>query len=236
MRPTDLLADVWHLATRWPAAVFSRVRAEGWRRPAPGADRECAAVPVVLLPGIYEPWRYLGPLGRALHDAGHPVHVVEELGFNVRDLPRSVAAVRGVLLRDDAAGAVLVGHSKGGLIGKAVLLDPVAGRRARGLVTLNTPFAGSRWALPGLGLRWTPLGMFVPSGPTITSLAAQAGVNARITSIRASWDQMVPGATELPGATNRTLDVGGHFRPLVDAGVHRLVHDEVHRLAPPQGE
>lgn len=236
MRPADLVADFWHVATRLAASVVVRGRPEAWRRPPPGADPGCAAVPVVLLPGIYEPWRYLGPLGRALHTAGHPVHVVEKLGLNVRDLPRSVSAVRDVLLRDDAAGAVLVGHSKGGLIGKAVLLDREAGRRARGLVTVNTPFAGSRWALPRIGLGWTPLGLFVPSGSAIAGLTAQADVNARITSVRAAWDQMVPGATELPGARNVTLELGGHFRPVADAGVHGLLHDEVHRLAPaPRG-
>lgn len=231
MRVSELVADFGHVAARLAGALLSRAGAEGWRRPPPGADAACAELPVVLLPGIYEPWRYLWPLGRSLHAAGHPVHVVEELGLNARDLPGSVAAVRAVLLREDADGAVLVGHSKGGLIGKAVLLDEVGGRRACGLVALNAPFAGSRLALRGGALGRTPLGLFVPSASAIVALASRADVNARITSLRAAWDQMVPGATELPGARNVRLDVGGHFRPVADAGVHRLIHDEVHRLA-----
>lgn len=236
MRARELASDFWHVATRWVAAVASREGAGGWRRPPHGSDPACAALPVVLLPGIYEPWRYLRPLGGALHAAGHPVHVVEELGFNVRDLQRSVGAVRAVLARPDAAGAVLVGHSKGGLIGKAALIDEACGRRACGLVTVNTPFAGSRWAVAGVGLGWTPLGLFVPRGSALASLAAHADVNARITSVRAAWDQMVPGATELPGARNLPLDTGGHFRPLADPRVHALIHDEVHRLARPREE
>lgn len=235
MRPRELVADWWHVATRLAASVVAKEPPGRWGRPGEGSLPGCGRIPVVLLPGIYEPWRYLAPLATALHAAGHPVHVVPALGRNTGDLATSVAAVRAVLLRPEASGAVLVAHSKGGLVGKAVLLDEVAGRRARGLVAVNTPFAGSSLAASRRVLGRTALGMFVPTGPAIVALSAQAAVNARITSVRAAWDQMIPRAGDLPGARNLTLDVGGHFRPMADAGVHALIHDEVHRLAPDEG-
>ena len=48
------------------------------RRPAaPAGD----AAPVVLLPGGFETWHYLRPIGERLAIYGHPVHVLPQLGF-----------------------------------------------------------------------------------------------------------------------------------------------------------
>lgn len=35
--------------------------------------------PVVLVPGVWEPWQFLRGIGERLHEAGHPVHVVPEV-------------------------------------------------------------------------------------------------------------------------------------------------------------
>ena len=42
--------------------------------------------PVVVVPGVYENWRFMRPLTRALHRAGHPVHVLPLLGHNLRPI------------------------------------------------------------------------------------------------------------------------------------------------------
>jgi triacylglycerol lipase len=63
-----------------------------------GADsgyHDGSLAPVLLLPGVYEPWTFLRPLAERIHAAGHPVHVVRALGRNVRGIPeRSATSTR----------------------------------------------------------------------------------------------------------------------------------------------
>lgn len=220
-RVVAVVRDWVHVGVRWPASVLDRTP--------PDAFAHGPGVPVVLLPGIWESWRYLRPLAAALHAAGHPVHVVPGLGFNGAPLGEAVPIVRERLVALGLSRSVLVAHSKGGLVGKQVLLDPVSAERLVGLVTFATPFAGSSLARPFLGR--TPLGLFAPAGAAILALAAELAVNSRIVSIGAAWDEMVPDGTFLAGARNITFGQTGHFRPLVEPSFHRLVAHHVARLA-----
>ncbi len=202
----------------------------GWRSPLNarddtqylGGDR----APVLLLPGVYEPWTFLRPLAQRLHDRGHPVHVVRALGNNTRSIPVAAARAEAYLERHDLRGVVLVAHSKGGLIGKHMMLvNDTAGRIDR-LVAIATPFGGSRYA------HWMldpSLRAFRPTDRTMAMLAAGAGVNARITSIYGSVDTHIPEGCELPGAANLEFPVKGHFRVLADEGVLAAVDAAVGR-------
>ena len=214
------MRDWAHVARRYPASLLDR-------RPT-GAWASGTRSPVVLLPGIYERTRYLRPLALHLHAAGHPVHVVPGLGFNRSDLDRSAHIVADRLRELDLRDTVLVAHSKGGLIGKTLMLDADAAARVRGMVAVCTPFSGSP-------LAWrvftrTPLGLFSPTSPVLVALLAESTVNARISSIASAWDEMIPGGSHLVGARNITLDMPGHFRPIADAGVHEIIAREVARF------
>jgi pimeloyl-ACP methyl ester carboxylesterase len=231
------IARDWaHAGVRLAATVLRRGGPDNLAAARPGAPGRCAAVPVVLLPGVWEPWRFLRPLARALHTAGHPVHVVDALGWNGADLDASADRVVAHLRAADVRGGVLVAHSKGGLIGKTVLLRPGLEGRVVGLVAVASPFDGS--SLSWRPLARTPLGVFAPLGAAIAGLAGERAVNRLIVSLAPAWDQVVPEGSWLPGARNIALDAGGHFRPLADPRVHALIHAEVHRLAadaePPQ--
>lgn len=185
-------------------------------------------VPVLLLPGIYETWPVMGGLARALHAAGHPVHAVPALGLNHRSLEASARAAAERLLDLDLQGVVLVAHSKGGLIGKLLLTRPDVGERVRGLVAVNTPFAGSVYA------RWFParaVRALSPLDPDLLALAREIAAHGRIWSVYARFDPHVPGGSELAGAVNVRLPVDGHFRPLEDPRLHAAVLDAVARLA-----
>ncbi|MCC2315092.1 esterase/lipase family protein [Cellulomonas xiejunii] len=185
-------------------------------------------VPVVLLPGIYETWPVMYGLARALHAAGHPVHAVPALGINRRGLEES-ARLAVARLEELALGrVVLVAHSKGGLIGKLVLSDPVVGPDVAGLVAVNTPFAGSVYA------RWfpaRPVRALSPLDPHVLALAREVATHARIWSVFARFDPHVPGGSELRGAVNVRLPLDGHFRPLDDPRLHAVVLDAVTQLA-----
>lgn len=197
-----------------------------WVGARPGAQ----AVPVLLLPGIFESWRFLEPLGARLSEAGHPVHVVS-LGLNQRPLAVLARRVRRSLEAAGAERVVIVAHSKGGLIGKQVMLDERrnaarsgAPARVVGMVAINTPFGGSSYA----GL--IPLASVRDLAPTaLRSFGAQRQVDAAITSVYASWDPHVPEGSELRGATNVRVRHRGHFRILGIPAVQDAVLQAVGR-------
>ena len=190
------------------------------RRPEDGAVALPRGVDVVLLPGVYESWRFLAPLADALRAGGHRVHVVPALGLHLVDVPTAARTVRSHV---DAhglgldGGLALVGHSKGGLVGKQLLVHHDADHRFTALVAVSAPFSGSTRA------RWLPLRalrVFVPGGALLRDLDAARTVDARITSVYAAYDANIPGSSRLEGATNVRVDVVGHFRLLGDRRVH----------------
>lgn len=173
-------------------------------------------VALVLLPGIYETWRFLEPLARALHERGHPVHVVTALGDNRRPIAEAAARVASLLVERDLRDVVLVAHSKGGLIGKHLMAFDPAGARVRALVAVATPFGGSRYSR----LMLTPsLRAFASGDATMRALADAAAVNERIVSVYGPFDPHIPEGSELAGARNVRLTQGGHFRVLADPRV-----------------
>lgn len=195
-------------------ALGAQLRAVGPGRP---DDRTTGTRrPLVLLPGIYETWRFLQPLADTLHARGHPIHVVAGLGSNRRPIAESARQVADLLVDRDLTDVVLVAHSKGGLIGKHLLAFDPAGARVRGMVAVATPFGGSRYSrlMPSPSLR-----AFRSGDATMRALAAAAGVNTRIVSVYGAFDPHVPEGSELAGARNVRLDGGGHFRVLADPRV-----------------
>ncbi|WP_374315879.1 esterase/lipase family protein, partial [Microbacterium sp.] len=126
-RPWSLQRAMWWTAdyvyaARRQLAILALPWAMGHRRPTPPKwQAGSAGLPeVVLLPGVYEHWTFLRPLGDTLADAGHRVRVVHELGVNRRGIAETAERLSRYLadLPVAPAGRVLVAHSKGGLIGK----------------------------------------------------------------------------------------------------------------------
>lgn len=119
MRQLAVLAPPWTL---------------GRPRPSPRAWRSGSSdlVEVILLPGVYEHWTFLRPLGDALNAAGHRVRVVHGLGTNRRGVAETAERLGRALGRipPPAAGRVIVAHSKGGLIGKHLLVSSGAAAAA----------------------------------------------------------------------------------------------------------
>lgn len=169
--------------------------------------------PVVVLPGVYEPWGFMWPLANALHDDGHPVHVLPVLGYNRAPVAETARLVGEHLRTHDLHDVVVVAHSKGGLVGKLAMLAEDPDGRLRAMVAVSTPFAGSVYArlVPVRAVR-----AFLPTDATLVGLAAEREVNARITSVGSVFDPHVPAGSELEGAMNVRLSTPGHFRVLAD--------------------
>ena len=171
--------------------------------------------PVVLIAGVMEPWVLLQPVADRLNAAGHPVHVVADLAYNLVAVTEAARVVYRLVVERDLREVVLVAHSKGGLIGKQLLAEDTEGRIDR-LIAIATPFAGSALA------RFVPLRSIRtlrPRDATIRDLTALVDLNAQITSIYPSFDPHVPGGSHLAGATNLALPAMGHFRILSDPAV-----------------
>jgi alpha-beta hydrolase superfamily lysophospholipase len=206
------------VAAWWAAdyvyAGFWQVRAF-WSRQDPAAFASGSRAPIVILPGVYETWRFMQPLITRLHADGHGVHVLDRLERNQRPVAEMAHVVEAYLRDADLRDVILVAHSKGGLAGKLTMLGE-SGDRIRGMLAVATPFGGSRYArlLPVRTLR-----AFSPDDPGIVELARHLEVNARIVSVYADFDPHIPEGSELPGAKNVRLDTGGHFRILADPRV-----------------
>ena len=186
-----------------------RVRALSVRRHDPASLRSGTGRPVLLLPGVFETWHFLEAAGGHLHALGHPVHVVPTFGRNLRPIPEMAEIAREYLDATGLTDVAIVAHSKGGLIGKTLML--AEGSRIASMVAINTPFAGSDYAhlVPIRTLR-----EFVPTHETIVALSSSAEVNGHITSVYSSWDPIIPNGSVLEGAVNLELPVTGHFRIL----------------------
>lgn len=200
-----LLLDYEYAARHQVRALFDRGEPEALV--SGGGTR----APVVLLPGIYETWRFLRPLARRLRRSGHPVHVIVALGRNGMSLARAAEIVSGHLAANDLRGVVIVAHSKGGLVAKALLGMPDAAGRVRRVVAIATPFSGSELA------RFVPLRAvraLRPDDPELSRLRAESTGIDRIVSLWGWYDPHIPGGCRLPGARNIELPVGGHFRIL----------------------
>ncbi|QZN84694.1 triacylglycerol lipase [Cellulomonas sp. C5510] len=229
-RPAEVAArtawrvlDYGYAGWRQAAALLSRTPPGAWAHPAARRPPE-----VLLLPGVWEPWRFLEPLGGALHARGHAVHVVPGLGFNGGGLPEMTELAADRVRELDLRGAVVVAHSKGGLIGKALLGRADVRDRLRGMVAVNTPFAGSPYA------RWLPvpaLRAFLPDDEVLTALAAQRADHGRIVAAATRWDPHIPGDGALPGARLVRLRTPGHFLPLCSAELRSVVAAELDRFA-----
>jgi len=215
----------------WWAADYAY--AVGWQvrgffdRADPDDFRSGGLTPIVVIPGIWESWKFLQPLITAMHDRGHPVHVVTGLRFNSRPVVDAAAQVAACLDERDLDDVVVVAHSKGGLIGKYLMVDGASAARIRGMVAVAAPFSGSLYArylfVPSLRI-------FSPKNALVLALAREQTVNSRIVSIFGRFDPHIPGGSELVGAKNVRLETGGHFRVLA----HPRVMAEVALLSEPQ--
>ncbi|GAB2469880.1 esterase/lipase family protein [Xylanimonas ulmi] len=222
-RPRGLRLAAWAADYAYAARQQVRHALTPPRLPRGGGQ----GAPVLLLPGIYEPWDFLRPVAGRLAARGHRVHAVEALGRNAGPVPAAAQVVAAYLTAADLRDVVIVAHSKGGLIGKSVMLGP-AGDRIAGMVAFATPFAGS--ALARYAVR-RPLRAFDPRNPDLRHLAAQTSVNERIVALYPWFDPHIPGRARLRGARNLDVPLAGHFRPLGRPLLIDTVVREVDRIA-----
>lgn len=188
---------------------------------------------VVVLAGLSTPWRFMRPVLDALSDRGYRVLVLPQLGWNLFSVATLAGVVERYLLAHPEYGRVLfVGHSKGGLIAKQVLLDDLAGEHTIGAVTLSAPFAGAKAARLVHGsnpIAREMIGLRAGT-PMQLALSMRDEVDARITSIIPLYDQIVGYPGILPNGRNRTVRALGHNLLLADRRVHDIIDRELRAI------
>lgn len=213
-RARDALRRGWYWGAdyRWITRAFGHGLV---RRDVPHRYGHGWLSPVLLIPGVMEEWTVMRPVADRLSSAGHPVHVLPELKRNTVTVAEGAVLASAYLGARGLSEVVIVAHSKGGLIGKQVLLDDTE-RRVRRLVAIATPFSGSVLArlVPSRTVR-----AMSPDDATILALRDRTEVNHLITSICPSFDPHIPTGSHLTGAANIPVDAMGHFRVLSDPAV-----------------
>lgn len=251
-------ADYFYAAKR-QLAIFAPPWPVGRTKPVPARWRQGSTdLPeIVLLPGVYEHWTFLRPLGDALARAGYRVSIVHGLGTNRRSISATAERLGRTLASRPApeSGRIIVAHSKGGLIGKHLLVASGAaaaaaaeaaagGDPAKAAAEASAPAGGPALGLVGMVAIATPFGgsplarmfvipsirAFLPDDQTIVSLGRERSVNGRIVSIFAPFDPHIPGGSALEGATNVEIPTFGHFHVLGSDKTHTAVITAVRML------
>jgi triacylglycerol lipase len=160
--------------------------------------------PVLLLPGFLASRRGLSVLEKRLRRDGYGVFSLNLGGlfgtFNTRSIEESALLVREkverLYQRYDLGPLTIIGHSKGGLIGRYYIKRLGGHARCAGLVTLGTPHHGTPSAYIGAALT----GLFAPSiwqlmpmSPFIRRLKqGDFPAHVRLASITSPEDRVVP--------------------------------------------
>ncbi|MDB5167687.1 MAG: alpha/beta hydrolase [Candidatus Saccharibacteria bacterium] len=206
------ILDYVYVVKEEVASVLSRNTPEQYKTP--------GSKPIILIPGVYESWRFVRPIANLLHLHGYDVHVVDRLGYNRGTVEEMAEMVKDYITKHHLQKVMIVSHSKGGLIGKYLLTAIKQRGIVDGLIALNAPFSGSWYAyvLPFRSLR-----IFIPNSKILTLLAIDQISNSRIVSIYGKFDPHIPGGSRLEGAKNIQLNTYGHFRIINDPVVHRAI-------------
>lgn len=212
-------------------------------------------VPVILVPGILGTWSFMKALGDKISLEGHPVYIVPDLGINIYNIPtsaktlraiivhaipksghivpkvsRGAEAVRKVIEKNNLQGAVLVAHSKGGLIGKYLLAHNNTDNRVLGMVSIATPYSGSAMAklIPHDSFRELNI-----DSKIIKDLEQHHAVNSKIISIIPEYDNHVWAAkgSFLDGAENIEVAVSGHHKVIFSKEVLRIVLKSIEKIS-----
>jgi triacylglycerol lipase len=185
--------------------------------------------PVILIPGVYSKWQFLKAVADPISLKGHPVYVVERLGYNTRAIDDSARLVRELIDEKNLHNVIIVAHSKGGLIAEYLLTYNNQDGRVVKVIAIATPFLGSH------AVKFLPGKVFKelhPESEMIKRLNSENDINHKIVSIFGEFDNHVwpTGNCKLEGAKNIQVNIYGHHKILFNKQVRSIVLDEIEEI------
>jgi triacylglycerol lipase len=182
--------------------------------------------PIILIPGLYTKWQFLKAIADPISLKGHPVYVVENLGYNTRAIDDSARLVREFVDEKNLHDVTIIAHSKGGLIAEYFLTYNNQDGRVVKVIAIATPFLGSNVVkyLPGKAYK-----ELHPESEMIKKLNSENDINNKIVSIYGEYDNHVwpTGNCRLEGAKNIQVNIYGHHKILFSKQVREIVLEEV---------
>lgn len=197
----DLLEHIWAfyevIAIKSPPVKWSR-----------GAKGD-----VVLVPGFSGTWTSLKHVGNLLNSLGYKVHTLPKLGYNFMTIKDASIVLEEYIINNNLQNAVLIAHSKGGLISKYFLVHSRYRNRIRKAICIATPFKG---ALPAY-FRILNLHEFFPHSKFLIDLNKNTSINRLFVNIYPRLDPviMIRNSSSLSGAKNFQIDTVGHLNILM---------------------
>lgn len=182
--------------------------------------------PIILIPGVFEKWHFLKAIADPLSLAGHPVYVLEHMGYNTKEIPHTAKLIKELIDKEKLQNVVIIAHSKGGLIGKYILSFCNKDKKIKRVIAIASPFGGSRITrfIPHRAIK-----ELSPNSKIIKELSERTEVNHLITSIFGTFDNHVwpESSCYLEGAKNIQVEVYGHHKILFDRKIREIITSEV---------
>ena len=177
--------------------------------------------PVILLPGITRKWGFLKSLADKISQTGYPVYTLPDLGRNMISIPRSARIIEKLLTSQNIKNVILIGHSKGGLTAKYLLVKSRERKRIKAAITIAAPFLGSKMARLSLSRAHREL---TPESKIVRELAKNKNVNRKIYSLMPVYDNLIPRQDSyLPDGHNLIVPARGHHAILFQPPTARLI-------------
>lgn len=133
-----LISDyVYAIRKQVDSIIFPKPPAHYLNRSANGKN------PVILIPGVFEKWNFLKTIADRLSLAGHSIYILNRLGYNTKEISWSAELVHKFIGENNLKDVVIVAHSKGGLIGKYVMVFYNKQEEVKKMIAIAAPFGGS---------------------------------------------------------------------------------------------
>jgi triacylglycerol lipase len=175
---------------------------------------------VLLIPGVTVYWNFMKEIGNHLNHLGYRVHIVPELGNNTYPLENSARIVSVFIIFHHLSDLIIIGHSKGGLIGTYLLANSKINSKIKLLISIATPYSGSK-----VSKFLKASAELIPNSPIINNVNLLKYDRNKIIAIHSRLDNhVIPHSSlHLNGAKNYELDIVGHTRILVSNKTLKLI-------------
>jgi triacylglycerol lipase len=202
--------SLWDWIVDYALLVWLQVGS--WLRPQPKLSFDSQKHVIIFIGGLYERWSALDFLAGRFRKAGYQAIGLPELKHNREHVAVLAARVADFIEKHDLHQVIIIGHSKGGLVGEYILRYHNTKGRVELVVGVTTPWQGTAM---GKYFPFRALQELSPDSGLMRTLAASHASDANIAAISIEVDNHILKAPLThPRATNIVVPIKGHTRVL----------------------